>query len=94
MQRTACTCPAAERAGCGLQAQKETEVEARSEEERLQAESEQDDQLQQQLDEELQHIEEQARLAARPLAPQLEAARQAKDALAEEVNNLRWVTTC
>jgi len=72
-----------------VQDQDAVEVEARSEEERLQAESEQDDQLQQRLDEELQHIEEQAQVAAEPLAPQLEAARQAKDALEAEVNDLR-----
>ena len=74
-----------------LQDQEATEVEARTQEERLQAESEQDDQLQQQLDEELRHIEAQAKVAAEPLAPQFEAARQAKDVLEEEVNDLRWV---
>ncbi len=73
----------------GVQEQAAVEVEARSEEERLQTESEQDVELQQQLDKQLQHIEEQAQSAAEPLAPQLETARQAKDALEAEVNDLR-----
>ena len=73
----------------GMQEQHAAEVEARSEEERLHAEFEQDQQLQRQLDEEVQHIEEQTRAAAAPLAPQLEAARQARDSIEAEVAELR-----
>ena len=91
---TACTGAAAESAGYGLQDQDAVEAEAMSEEERLQAEAKQDDQQQQELDKELQHIEEQAQVAAEPLAPQLEAAQQAKAALEAEINDLRCVRLC
>ena len=72
-----------------MQDRNTAEDEARLEEERLHAESVRDQELQRQLDQELHQVEEQAQAPAEPLAPQLEAARQARDALQTEVDDIR-----
>ena len=65
------------------------ESEAAQVEERLRAESERDHELQQKLDEGVLQIQEQAQAAAAPLAPHLDAAQKAKNALQDEVDLIR-----
>ena len=65
------------------------ESESAQDAERLQADSQRDHELVQLLNEEVRQVQDQAQAAAAPLAPQLEAAQKAKDALQEEVDLIR-----